>query len=138
MFSFSLPVGATLSVALPTGGGAAITHAGDGRFLSALPPIMFQGLLPADADVSGDALAVTWDAKFFVPGEPVKVVDFGYDVVMAAAAVSAAADGGDAYARQVVENMEAAQRMIEARLAVQRAAARTADPEAVVDSQDAA
>jgi hypothetical protein len=121
MFSFKLPVGAVLSVSLPTGGGAAFAYAGDGRFLSSVPPIVLHGVRPAGQG-GEDMLPVEWDAAFMPAGATMDQVQFGFDPLTAARAVEAAAEGGDVHAVHIVGMMKQATEMIEARAALLKVA----------------
>lgn len=139
MFSFKLPVGAVLSVSLPTGGGAAFAHVGDGRFVSSVPPIILQGLRP-EGQGGEDMLPVEWDAKSMPVDTVMEPVQFGFDPQTAAAAVEAAAAGGDVRAGHIVSMLKAAEEMIAARAALTAATQPEGQPQAegVSDPVDSA
>lgn len=118
MFKFDLPAGAALHVFLPTGGETILVHAGEGRFLSKVPPIALAGLAREGEGVGAIGLPVSWDGQTLPGDGPTQPIWFGFDVNAAADAVKAASEGGDTFARAVMAEIEAAQRTLDAREAL--------------------
>lgn len=113
MFSFALPKFAALHVNLPTGGSTLLVHAGDGRFLSKVPPIILAGVAPGEQqDMPTQPMG--WDGDTLPGDGQANPVVFAFDVKTAAAAVEAAAAAGDTFAQAVVAEMQAAERQIAA------------------------
>lgn len=117
MFSFALPKFAALQVSLPTGGVALFVHMGEGRFLSKVPPIVLAGVTPVESDQT-EGLPVGWDASELAGDKPAFPTAFVYDVGGAQKAVEDAAAGGDTFARLILDELEAAQRALDARAAL--------------------
>lgn len=131
MFSFHLPKFAALKVELPTGGEAVMIHVGDGRFVSNLPPLVLAGVDPNIEGVEVRDLPITWDGETLPGHKNVHPALFAFDARGAAEAVEKAAAGGDTFALQVMERLNQAEKMLDARSLL-------ADPEAAADVQDAA
>lgn len=118
MFSFDLPESAALHVILPTGTETILVHAGGGRFVSKVPPIVLAGLVRAGQEAGAEGVPVAWDGKTLPGDGESQTVAFGFDVQAAAEAVRAAAAEGDTYARAVVAELEHADRTLAARQAL--------------------
>jgi hypothetical protein len=117
MFSFDLPKSAALMVALPTGGHAIFVHVGGGRFVSKVPPIVLAGVArEPSAQVEG--LPVAWDGETLPGDAEAHPTAFVFDVGSAQAAVERAAAGGDKYAQLVLDELQAAQKTLDAREAL--------------------
>lgn len=117
MFSFSLPKGAALLVASPTGGELLIVHKGDGQFLSDLPPLVLLGV-SADAEQHVDGLPVGWDGESFPVGPTPHHCTFMFDAVSASRAVEIAAAQRDPAAIAMLERLADADKVLKAREAV--------------------
>lgn len=117
MFSFSLPKFAALMVSFPTGGHSLLVHVGEGRFVSKVPPIVLAGVSPAPMD-QVEGLPVSWDGETIKGDAQAHPMAFVFDVGSAQKAVEDAAAAGDTYARLVMDELEAAQRALDARAAL--------------------
>jgi hypothetical protein len=121
MFAIDLPPGATLVVTLPNGVQTALVHKGGGRFLSKIPPLFVAGVeagpTPAEPQVV-QGLPIQWDGTSLPGDGPTYPVLFAFDAVMGMNAVQAAGDAGDTFAKAVLDEMAAAQRTWEARMAL--------------------
>lgn len=122
MFRITLPIGAALHVNLPTGGATAFVHVGGGEFLTRIPPLLLAGLqaseTPRGEPVLDQGHAVGWDGKTLPGDKPVQAFVYGFDASAAAAAVEAAAAGGDTFAQQMLGEIEAAEKTLRAQQAV--------------------
>ena len=132
MFKIDLPEMAILNVALPTGGMAAFVHLGGGRFLSGLPPVMLGGV-SLESEATHEGLPVEWDGSVFPVDAQAHPVAFVFDAIGAQRAVEAAAAAGDPGAVAMMEQIQAAEKQLEA----QRAVGLVREPEAAADTQDA-
>lgn len=99
MFKFPIPVGAVLTVKSPTGGDQSMVHAGNGVFISDLPPLMMPGYGVAPETKT----RVDWVSITLEQAPPVTHV---FDAAGAAEAVKEAASLGDVEAGLMLRRME--------------------------------
>lgn len=112
MFAFNLPKHAAIKVELPTGGSAIMIHVGDGRFVTNMPPLVLAGVSVVEGEeVAG--LPIDW-ASDALPAD-LHSTFFAFDAAGAARAVEAAAAAGDVKAREVLDRLAEAEKMLAAR-----------------------
>lgn len=115
MFAFNLPERAGLLVKLPTGGEAMMVHVGGGRFISRVPPLVLHGPGLPGEDFLREGLPLEWDSTTLKQGVDVGLATFVFDAAGGQRAIEEAAAAGDAEAKGVLEELNAAQRQMEAR-----------------------
>ena len=104
-----------LSVNLPTGGTQTMTHLGDGRFGSPLPPVLFHGIaMGATEPVVERGLPVEWSADVLDFQAQVSAQIWSFDGDAALTQVEAAAAGGSDRARNVLSSLARAQLVLDA------------------------
>lgn len=112
MFKFTMPRHAAIKVELPTGGEAIMIHTGEGRFVTNMPPLVLAGVAVVEGqEVTG--LPIGWDSGALP--EDLHHAIFAFDAAGAARAVEAAAAAGDVKAREVVDRLADAEKMLAAR-----------------------
>lgn len=120
MFSIDLPAGACLAVTLPNGTQTAFVHAGGGRFLSKVPPLFMHAARPGPAPEVPDLtpLPISWDGVTLPGDGPTHGAVIVFDAAAGMAALQAAGDAGDTFAKAVLDEVAAAQRTMEARMSL--------------------
>lgn len=111
MFSFHLPRWASLPVSLPGGQQLLLVHAGDGRFLTQIPPFAMAGVAPEPQAEQVD-LPVEWDGTTLPGHQQAHVAVFGFAPGTALQSLTAAAEAGDAYAADVLASMQEAEEVV--------------------------
>lgn len=105
MFSFQLPRGAIVTATTPDGVTLSLLHAGNGSFLSQVPPTVMAGIEMAGETPYAAGVPVTWDGAT-VPGDgDVQGCLFGFNVHSARDALFSAANAGDSFAQKTMKRM---------------------------------
>ncbi|WP_441280594.1 hypothetical protein [Tardiphaga sp. 862_B3_N1_1] len=113
MFKFNLPKWAFLDVTLPTGAVSRLLHIGDGEFVSELPPVMVEGLVPTSVEIDAAAVhtvqPVQWDSTIIPWRSQVQGLRWVYDAPAAMQALLAAEAKGDQAAITLLQRLKQAE-----------------------------
>lgn len=113
MFKFNLPKWAFLDVTLPTGAVQRMLHIGDGEFISELPPVMVDGLVPDSVVMDAAAVhtlqGVQWDSAIIPWRSQVRGLRWVYDAPAAMQALREAEAKGDQSAITLLQRLKQAE-----------------------------
>lgn len=113
MFKFNLPKWAFLDVTLPTGAVSRMLHIGDGQFVSEIPPVMVDGMVPDNIVMDAAAVhtlqPVQWDSSIIPWRSQVRGIRWVYDAPTAMQTLRDAEAKGDQAAITLLQRLKQAE-----------------------------